>query len=154
MNIRPWFTIGVVSWAPLRSVLNDQASDSLPIFFAVICFRGLKPEPSYVRRYISQSPGSGCWSRSSVTVAYGIDCACRPCVTRSATSRLHLNLMYDIVGFLSKVVRSYENLGSRCVVKLVQSLEKAFDAARVSRVSWSNLILPFSACSTPAYVCL
>jgi len=39
-----------------------------------------------------------------------------PCVTRSAISRLHLNLMYDIVGFLSKVVRSYENLCSRCVV--------------------------------------
>ena len=30
----------------------------------------------------------------------------------SAIGRLHLDLIYDIVGFLSKVVRSYENLCS------------------------------------------
>src|SRR5580700_7877645 len=122
---------------------------------AVICLRGLKPEPSYVRRYISQSPASGCWSRSSVTVAYDVDSACRPCVTRSAIGRLHQNLKYNMAGFPYRgSLRSNENLCSRCLVKWVQSLEKAFDAARVSRVSWSNLILPFAACSTPAYVCL
>src|SRR5258708_4454880 len=73
MNIRPWFTIGVVSWASTRSVLSDQARDRSPMFFAVIWPRGLKPEPSYVRRYISQSPSSGCSSRSSVTLAYGAE---------------------------------------------------------------------------------
>src|ERR1700756_4235613 len=49
MNIRPWFTIGVVAWASTRSVLSDQAKDRFPMFFAVIWLRRLKPEPLYVR---------------------------------------------------------------------------------------------------------
>src|SRR5207302_1834010 len=95
MNIRPWFTIGVVSWASTRSVLNDQARDSLPMLLAVICLRGLKPEPSYVRRYISQSPASGCCSRSSVTVGYVVDPTCtRSAATRAAGRHSH-NVRYD-----------------------------------------------------------
>src|SRR5882724_52475 len=79
---------------------------------AVICLRGLKPEPSYVRRYISQSPASGCWSRSSVTVGYDVDCACRPCVTRSAIGRICQNLRYDTVGFLLKVGALFTRIGA------------------------------------------
>src|SRR6266404_4571989 len=70
------------------------------MLLAVICLRGLNPKPSYVRRYISQSPASGCWSRSSVTVAYDVGSACRPCATRSAIGRLSQNLRDDKVGFL------------------------------------------------------
>src|SRR5213594_763255 len=95
MNIRPWFTIGVVSWASTRSVLSDQARDSFPMLLVVICLRGLKPEPSYVRRYISQSPASGCCSRSSVTVGYGVDPTCTPCAAMCAAGRHSHNVKYD-----------------------------------------------------------
>src|SRR6266404_8919901 len=91
------------------------------MLLAVICLRGLNPKPSYVRRYISQSPASGCWSRSSVTVAYDVGSACRPCATRSAIGRLSQNLRYDKVGFLFEnryaITRIYyENQCSRRVV--------------------------------------
>src|SRR6266516_6977698 len=95
MNIRPWFTIGVVSWASTRSVLNDQARESFPMLLVVICLKGLKPEPSYVRRYISQSPASGCCSRSSVTVGYGVDPTCTPCAATCAAGRHSHNVRYD-----------------------------------------------------------
>src|SRR4029077_14040327 len=87
MNIRPRLTIGVVSCAPRRSVLTDQASVSRRILFGVICFSGLKPEPSYVRRYMSQSPASGCSSRASDTVGYAVDSAHKTWVTSRAAER-------------------------------------------------------------------
>src|SRR6267143_5213264 len=61
----------------------------------VICFSGLKPQPSYVLRYISQSPASGCCSRSSVTVGYGADPTCAPCAATGAMGTESHNVKYD-----------------------------------------------------------
>src|SRR2546430_6534490 len=109
MNIRPWFTIGVVSWASTRSVLSDQARDSFPMLLAVICLRGLKPEPSYVRRYISQSPASGCCSRSSVTVGYGVDPTCTPSAATRDRKSTRLNSSHSQISYAVFCLKKKKN---------------------------------------------
>src|SRR6266404_6398183 len=99
------------------------------MLLAVICLRGLNPKPSYVRRYISQSPASGCWSRSSVTVAYDVGSACRPCATRSAIGRLSQNLRYDKVGFLFENRYAITRISAVDAWFQIQSCEKALQAA-------------------------
>src|SRR5690349_219599 len=71
----------------------------------VISFSGLKPQPSYVRRYMSQSPASGCSSRASVTVGYATEAACDCCVRSNTADSAPKNCVHEWrLGFIESVL--------------------------------------------------
>ena len=63
----PPLTSGAASCAADAPVLNTHASCSCLTFFAVICASGLKPQPLYAPRIVSQFSGSGSLRRAAVT---------------------------------------------------------------------------------------
>src|SRR6202034_3799780 len=74
--ITPSCTIGIVSVTP-SSRSRTQAMRRFLTFFVLIWSSGLSRKASYVRLYISQSPGEGFRSISSVTgVKFFIACDC------------------------------------------------------------------------------
>src|SRR6266850_1176499 len=56
-----------VAWFDPGCIAHDHASCSWPTFWRVIWFNGLYPQPSSVRRQLSQSSGLGLRSIASVT---------------------------------------------------------------------------------------
>ena len=66
-NITPSCTMGAASCPLIAPVENDHTGFSRATLAGVICVRGLWPHPSYVRRFIIQSPSFGLRNRDSVT---------------------------------------------------------------------------------------
>ena len=66
-NMMPSLTTGGASWPLVSPVPNVQTGRNRLTLSVVIWSSGLYPQPSYVRRIISQSPSSGLARRSAVT---------------------------------------------------------------------------------------
>ena len=74
----PSYTRGVASWAPDSSIAHDHASWSWPTLSRSISSSGLYPQALSVRLQLSQSPGAGLRSVSSVTERKSVTWAMRP----------------------------------------------------------------------------
>src|SRR3989442_10877601 len=69
-NMAPLFTTGGASWPSVWPVAKLQTGCSRLTLAGVISPSGLYPQPSKVRRNISQLPSSGFFSRSALTGVY------------------------------------------------------------------------------------
>ena len=63
----PLLTMGAASWTLASPVENTHTGRRRLTLSGVMFLRGLKPQPSYVRRIINQLPSSGFLRRSAVT---------------------------------------------------------------------------------------
>jgi hypothetical protein len=66
-NITPPLTSGAAWWTRASAVEKTHIGRRRATLAGVICVNGLNPQPSYVRRIISQFSSSGFFSRSVVT---------------------------------------------------------------------------------------